>query len=1050
MFHLSVRQKIFLSVFFLLVLSVVFLPNLSFALDISEALGNIFKFLLGAFLKGLTYFLGLFQALFLKVVEFTILDFAKGWGNDGILSGFRVAWQILRDLVNLIIVIIFVINAAMVAFGDGKFGFYRKSLLYLIGAAIFVNFSAFFTLFILDISHLLFILFFNVIDATSWGSLSPFSGFDSVLNDIGSPMLLFVVNIIAIVVTWFLILGILYFSIILIERYVIAMFLVLLSPIAMLGFFTSISGGSNALTARLSGAYNQWKERLGYVFTAPVILIFGFTILLVLFRDALGAATNPGNYVEMLGIGSEAGRTLLFTLIIASIVLVLGMFHLGNLVKNANIHQSVAGKFRFGEFMQKRAHALWKSPKTIHDNLNRRNLGRQPLTGRMIDNARGFIGNKVKENPRSRILQGLNAIPGVTKPLGLRDAVRKSDVGGRLKRGVAVVQEVDQALLGNTEERERLNAKRKNDREVSGIINGGTVGERMELVEKASSGEGNITLTSEHLSRLSKRSDTTPEIQEAIARSQNAPPELLDTLQRGARRQNRRLAKEHTDLQASADQKREEEMERIGAVTGDDDPGYKALQKAQKRVKKAENMVTDVKDGKISANVVVTVDSSLNTAQASLDKVEEKIAKKKRSGEDATGLEEERGKLESDIKEMRTVREVAEKYEGESIDERNRDAVQPVQTFLTQHFESESSKFVLQKQELKQELIGANKAPEDFAGRMEQISATLENISEKIKENEQLQNANTGVIAASAANNTATRNTVESVHSFASDDRDLQDARLTSRQLKDMADMEPEDIEGAIRENERFSSNTEGSVRDALEQVADMIQNRSGGPPQNAIADLKEKLGTIEREIQKVTGSEERIVNRNGESIAALLNSIQTDNDRKLIDEGFNSGYGQTKLVEIQSTLEDLQKAQEEEKERRETLEKLQEIRKEIEGIKKIHRIAGTRRINYDNLHGDDNYRKLKLREQQLILKPLHRARTIEQEVSARSLSNQIDIIFLKMQNIKEQYQDKGAGENEYLEDPVYKQLKKRLSDIKKLEKMSTSKTQYTNNLKNG
>lgn len=141
------------------------------------------------------------------------------------------------------------------AFGEG-FGFRHKSLIYLIGAAIFVNFSAFFTLFIFDISHILFMLFFNALDATTWGGFSPFAGYSQILGDVGTGGYNLIVGLIAVVVNWFIVLGLLYYCIILIERYIIALFLVLLSPVAALGFFTSLSGG-NPLAAKLSGVYEQ-------------------------------------------------------------------------------------------------------------------------------------------------------------------------------------------------------------------------------------------------------------------------------------------------------------------------------------------------------------------------------------------------------------------------------------------------------------------------------------------------------------------------------------------------------------------------------------------------------------------------------------------------------------------------------------------------------------------------------------------------------------------------------------------------------------------------
>ncbi len=344
------RQKILFSVLGLLVVCMLFVPQISFA-DLGEDIVKLLNVILGAFVWGLEQILALFQWLFLQVIEFTILDFAKQWKEGGLLSGFRIAWQVLRDLVNLVIVVVFVLTAMATSLGDGQFGFHYKGLLYLIGAAIFVNFSAFFTLLVIDISHIVFLLFFNALNVSSWGSMSPFQGYDSVLGEVANPGFNFIVAIIAIVANWFIILGILYFCIILIERYVIAMFLVLLSPLAMLGFFTSRSGG-NALVSKFSNFYGAWKQKLGYVFTAPVTLILGFTLLLVLFRGALGKVVDPDNFVKLLGIDNPAGRQILLQLVLASIVLVYGMFKVGSAAQNSqSIISKKLGGEKLGKFM---------------------------------------------------------------------------------------------------------------------------------------------------------------------------------------------------------------------------------------------------------------------------------------------------------------------------------------------------------------------------------------------------------------------------------------------------------------------------------------------------------------------------------------------------------------------------------------------------------------------------------------------------------------------------------------------------------------------------
>ena len=395
MICLTRRTRIFGAVLLLSLFFLVFLPHSAFALDPGKLLSELFNTLLGALMSGLEVILQLFQFLFLEVIKFTILDFAKQW-DDGLLSGFRTVWQILRDFVNLAIVIIFIVTAMMTSLGEGRFGFHRKSLIYLILAAVFVNFSAFFTLLIIDISHIAFMLFFNAIDTTSWGSISPFAGYSEVLGEVASPMFNFIVALIAIVVTWFIILGILRICVILIERYIIAMFLVLLSPLAVLGFFAGLSGG-NKLVSKFADFHKSWSERLGYAFVTPVVLILGFTLLLILFRDALGPAMDADNFVKLLGIRNPEGREILLRLIIASIVFIFGIFQVGKMAEKAGLHPAVAKKFNFGGFMKNRADNFAKGKSFRGFAMN--TLGKIPLgnredSNRKIKNVNDWLKNE--------------------------------------------------------------------------------------------------------------------------------------------------------------------------------------------------------------------------------------------------------------------------------------------------------------------------------------------------------------------------------------------------------------------------------------------------------------------------------------------------------------------------------------------------------------------------------------------------------------------------------------------------------------------------------
>lgn len=487
-FTITRRQVVLLGLLSLLVVCLAVVPQTVFAVGIGEGITKVVNAVVGGLMRALEWILGLFQFLFLQVIEFTILNFADNWNEGGFLSDFRVVWQVLRDFVNLVIVVFFVITAMMTSLGDGQFGFHRKTLLYLILAAVFVNFSAFFTLLIIDISHILFMLFFNALDASSWGSFSPFSGYSVVLGDVATGMFNLIVGVIAIVVNWFILLGILYFCIILIERYIIAMFLVLLSPLAALGFFASLSGG-NPLASRFVGVYTQWKERLGYVFSMPVVLILGFTLLLVLFRGALSNLVDPENFVKLIGVGSAEGRQILLQLIMASIVLILGMFKVGEVAKKANIHSAVAGKFKFGEIASKLVGG--KAQLGLLRSL------KNPA-GRGIGNYKQRIYNKRDQWRKEGSV--LAKIPGVGKSL---------DVGGKVRRtrqaARTIVKGVD-AVAGGTSARDVAwqSAEATEDKRVWNIIRAGTRDQKQDLLKQALNPKSKVALNEQQTAELAR------------------------------------------------------------------------------------------------------------------------------------------------------------------------------------------------------------------------------------------------------------------------------------------------------------------------------------------------------------------------------------------------------------------------------------------------------------------------------------------------------------------------------------------------------------------
>ncbi len=508
MFAFIRRRWVVFGTLCLLLLCLVFVPQFVFA-NVADGITSVINAVVGGLMKGLEWLVSLFQFLFLQVIQFTILDFANHWKDKGLLSDFRVVWQVLRDFVNLSIVVLFVLTAMMTVLdAKGQFGFHRKGLLYLIAAAVFVNFSAFFTLLVIDVSHILFMLFFNALDVSTLGSFSPFSGYSEVLGSTADGIFNIILGVIAIVVNWFIILGILYFCIMLIERYIIAMFLVLFSPFAALGFFTNMSGGGNPLADKFSGVYKIWSERLGYVFTMPVILIVGFALLLVLFRGALGQMVDPDNFVKLIGVNTPEGRGILLQLMLASVVLILGIFKVGEFAKNANIHPAIANKFKFGELASKLVPKASSAPKAV--------LG----AVRSIKNpaGRGVFGYKQKiydqrkewqqAQDRGEKTPWIAKVPGVGKSL---------DVGGKVRRGRQRAQSIvrgAQVVAGGQSGRnvDWQNAEANEDARIWDIIRNptSTREQKEDLLTQALDDKSNVTLNEQQTAELARNIELHP------------------------------------------------------------------------------------------------------------------------------------------------------------------------------------------------------------------------------------------------------------------------------------------------------------------------------------------------------------------------------------------------------------------------------------------------------------------------------------------------------------------------------------------------------------
>ena len=302
--------------------------------------------------KGLTIISGLIldmgsyliaggSIIFTYVVEYTIFDFGKFWDSDSAtLNTLESFWKILRDVGNLIIALLFLYTAFLTLVGN--FVFRGRILVFLLLAALLINFSAFITLALFDLSNLIFATFYFILNPPVQDAFFIESFFKDLLfqeggNSIVPGGFLIFASLTLFVTSFFIFAGLFYFSLILAERFVIALLLVLSSPLAVIGFMLSLSGSAdNSFSTLLTAFYDKWKTRLQYTFLTPITLIFGLTFIFAIFTSIVEPIENMARAGG--GLTNEGSQfALLAQIVVASVVLIIGIFYTARIARSISI-----------------------------------------------------------------------------------------------------------------------------------------------------------------------------------------------------------------------------------------------------------------------------------------------------------------------------------------------------------------------------------------------------------------------------------------------------------------------------------------------------------------------------------------------------------------------------------------------------------------------------------------------------------------------------------------------------------------------------------------
>ena len=226
----------------------------------------------------------------------TVLQMATSFSvsSSGIGASINSAWGTIRDIVNMFFIFILLYTAIMTMFGRGD---YKKTIVYMVIAAILINFSLLFTQVVIDAGNLLALTFYNAIAPNALAATdvinTGLSG--TLMNQLHLSTIWEIVGtingtnllIIGILGSFFCLAAAFVFfaaALMFVIRYVVLIFVLILSPLMFLGM----------ILPQLGGYTKQWKDALlGQTFFAPIFLLFIWITIKI--SGPLFAVMNAGN-----------------------------------------------------------------------------------------------------------------------------------------------------------------------------------------------------------------------------------------------------------------------------------------------------------------------------------------------------------------------------------------------------------------------------------------------------------------------------------------------------------------------------------------------------------------------------------------------------------------------------------------------------------------------------------------------------------------------------------------------------------------------------------
>src|SRR3989344_1631968 len=294
----------------IVVLSIVFVPTHAAHAYLFESFVNgALKAIAIILIEISAFVLTLSGWIFDKVVDFTIVKMAANLGGQGIGDALTTAWATLRDIANMCFIFV-LLYAAFKTMFDANFSNFGKTVKDIIIVALLINFSLFFSKVVIDSSNIVAVGFYNSIANQTPSTLPNQStgisagyanmlglqtfGDPKILNGLGSGaeetaniMIVGIMSSVFMLITAVILLmaGVMFAA-----RFIILVFLMILSPLALIAYV--IPGQK--------GKFEEWKSALiAQSFFAPVyfaltwvVFKLGNSLITVMKNDPTNATSG--------------------------------------------------------------------------------------------------------------------------------------------------------------------------------------------------------------------------------------------------------------------------------------------------------------------------------------------------------------------------------------------------------------------------------------------------------------------------------------------------------------------------------------------------------------------------------------------------------------------------------------------------------------------------------------------------------------------------------------------------------------------------------------